>query len=81
MREVSPIACNCGKNRRLPKVSRPALVASDAGEATHVYFYAIPPEGQGDPERFLTLREARWYAQRQKGPGWTIEGRREPVDG
>jgi len=48
---------------------------------THVYFYAIPPEGQGDPERFATLREARWYAQRQRGPGWAIEGRRESVGG
>lgn len=80
MREVSPIACNCGKNRRLPKVTQPTA-AAPSGVATHVFFYAIPPEGQGEPERFQTLREARWYAQRQSGPGWMIEGRREPLDG
>jgi hypothetical protein len=44
-----------------------------------VVFYAIPPSEEQEPVRFETLREARWYAQRQRGPGWMIEGRSEPV--
>lgn len=73
------MACNCGKNRRLPKIVQPEpLPAGSASGSTHVFFYAIPPEGSDvEPSRFATLREARWYAQRQKSPGWAIEGRRE----
>lgn len=74
------MACNCGKNKRLPPVSGQRSVPNGAtGPAMHVWFYALPPEESGlEPARFYLLREARWYAQRQKGPGWMIEGRSEP---
>ena len=69
------MACNCGKNRRLPIATKPNVAKQETG---HVWFYAIPPESSADePSRFPTLREARWFAQRQSGPGWMIEGRRE----
>ena len=73
------MACSCGKGRRLPKV-QPGSVP--AGVRSHVFFYAVPPDGvAGDAVRFDSLREARWFAQRQQGPGWLIEGRRERVEG
>lgn len=72
------MACNCGKNRRLPIATQPATAKQQA--TGHVWFYAIPPESSTteEPSRFPTLREARWFAQRQRGAGWMIEGRREP---
>ena len=73
------MACNCG-SKRLPKIVG-ARSAPDPGVSNplHVWFYAVPPDSSGlEPVRFYLLREARWYAQRQKGPGWMIEGRSEP---
>ena len=75
---MSPIACNCGKNKRLPGTRSLPAGRTAPGTTTSVFFYAIPPEGEGEPERFPTLREARIRAQRG-GRGWEVAGRKEAV--
>ena len=74
------MACNCG-NKRLPKITgqRSAPNLSGTANNDHVWFYSVAPDELGlEPVRFYTLREARQHAQRQKGPGWMVEGRNEP---
>lgn len=67
------MACSCGKNRKLPVVRS---VPRGEGVAGRTWFWAVPP-GEDPAVRFETLREARQHAQKQRGPGWLIEGRWE----